>query len=753
MPDRKNSAAPSASAKREEGKKEKNTNRGVNMVSTISSSRNIKPEIEDVKPIPKQVRKRDGSIVPFKKQKITAVILKAIKAVNETTTEKAEDICNKVIKDLNKQYRYENDIPSVEGIQDLVERNLILAKLPDTAKAFILYRDLHNRMRNINNLLDIAGKINSYIDKADWKVHSDSEIDYHLQGMYKKIVDEVSERYWMNEIYTKEMRELHDNKDFHIHKSSALSSYCAGWDFEDLLRVGFTGVPGNVSSGPAKHMRSALGQLVNFFYTLTNETPDGAVAVSSLDTYLAPFVYYDKLSYKEVKQNLQEFVYNMNMPTKSGGQVVFSNITLDLTVPKHMKDQAVIIGGEYQEKKYGNFQKEMDMINTALAEIYTTGDSKGRVFSWPIPTYNITKDFDWDNPAYQGIWEMTAKYGVPYFANFVNSDMKPEDARSMCCRLRLDKRELYKRGGGLFGANPLTGSIGYVTINMPRLGYLYKGDKKAYLARLDYLMDIASQNLEMKREFIENLTEKGLYPYSKFYLRAVKEKSGHYWTNHFSTIGLVGMNESCINFLGKDLTTPEGRKFALEVLDYMNNKLKKLQDKTGQMYNLEASPAEGTSYATAKKDKELFPDIVVANEAEYKDGAEPFYTNSTQLPVDFPGDVFDALDLQDEIQCKYTGGTVFHTFIGERLENGESAKQLVKKITGKYKLPYVTLTPTFSVCESHGYVNGEHFECPDCGNECKVYSRVVGKIAPVQRWNPGKKAEFKIRNEFNINEQ
>jgi len=707
----------------------------------ITNKQEVRPQVEGI-------LKRSGNVAPFQKKKITTAIWKAIRSVNEADYSKAIEVSNKVVLEVNKRWGHSEIIPTVEEVQDIVEKQLILSRLPETAKAYILYRDLHNRMRNINNLLDIAAKINSYINKDDWKVHSDSEIDYHLQGLYKKIVDEVSERYWMNEVYTPLMRELHENEDFHIHKCSALSSYCVGWDIQDLLMVGFTGVPGNVSSAPAKHMRSALGQLMNFFYTLTNEAPDGAVAVSSLDTYLAPFIAYDKLDYKHVKQNLQEFIFNMNMPTKSGGQVVFSNVTLDLKCPPSMKDQPVIIGGKLMDKKYGDFQEEMDMFNQALAEVYAEGDAKGRAFSWPIPTYNITKDFDWDNPAYDNIWEMTAKYGIPYFANFVNSDMDPDDARSMCCRLRLDKRELRKRGGGLFGAYPLTGSIGYVTINLPRLGYLYKGDKKQFFDRLGFLMDVSSENLQIKRKVIEEFTEKGLYPYSKFYLRNIKEKSGHYWSNHFNTIGLVGMNEACLNYLGKPIESKEGHKFALEVLDFMNKKLLEYQDKTGQMYNLEASPAEGTSYSLARKDKMLYPDIIVANEAEVKQGAEPFYTNSSQLAVDFTGDLFEALDLQDDIQCKYTGGTVFHAFIGERLASGKEAKELIKKISSNYKLPYFTITPTFSICESHGYINGEHFKCPKCDSECKVYSRVVGKIAPVQRWNPGKKAEFSIRDEF-----
>lgn len=699
--------------------------------------------------MPAKILKRDGTLVDFKKSKITQAIWKAMKAVGNGTFEQAVEVSDKVVRDLIKQVKKSGQMPTVEQTQDLVEKNLMLSKFTDVAKSYILYRELHSRHRNVHNLMDIASQVDGYLDRADWKVNENSEIDYTLQGLYKYISDEVSEKYWMNEVYTSEMRDLHENADFHIHKSSSLSSYCVGWDLQDLLLSGFQGVPGNVSSGPAKHFRSALGQLVNFMYTLTQETPDGAVAISAFDTYLAPFIRADKLEYDEVKQGIQEFIYNMNVPTKVGGQVVFSNITLDLECPEYMKTQPVIIGGRYQETTYGQYQPEMDMINKALTEVYTKGDRNGRAFTWPIPTYNITKGFDWDNKNLEGLWEMTAKYGIPYFSNFVNSDMNPEDARSMCCRLRIDNRELHKRGGALFGSNPLTGSIGYVTINMPRLGYNYKGDKKAYLARLGYLMDKASESLQMRRELIENMTEKGLYPYSKFYLRNVKEKSGKYWSNHFNTIGLVGMNESCINFLGKDITTPEGQAFTLEVMDFMNKKMVEYQVKTGVMYNLEASPAESTAYKLAKNDKRTYPDIIVANEKDViENDAEPYYTNSTQLPVEFTDDIFEALDLQDEIQTKYTGGTVFHGFLGERMSSGEEVKKLVKKVTENYKLPYFTITPTFSVCESHGYISGEHFECPTCGKEARVYSRVVGKIAPVQRWNLGKKAEFKDRNEF-----
>lgn len=702
--------------------------------------------------MPQKAKKRDGRIVEFDQKKIEHAINKAMNAVGEGSQKDAEKISENVVKQIKKLYDKKDKIADVEEIQDIVEKELIYANLADTAKAYILYRDLHSRQRSIHNLLDIGEHIKSYLDRSDWKVNANSSIDFHLQGMHKNMTEKISEMYWMNEVYDEEMRDLHFNKDFHIHKSGALSSYCVGWDLQDILLVGFTGVPGNVTSAPAKHLGSALGQLVNFMYTLTNEAPEGAVAVSGLDTYLAPFIRQDNLSYKQVKQALQEFIYNMNVPTKSGGQVVFSNITLDLKVPSHMKDESVIIGGEYQKETYGQYQKEMDMFNKALVEVYTQGDSKGNAFMWPIPTYNIDKDFDWDNPVYEGLWDMTAKYGIPYFANFVNSDMNPDDVRSMCCRLRIDNTVLQKRGGGFFGANPLTGSIGYTTINLPRIGYLNKGDKEGFFDRLGYLIDKSAEVLNLRRQLIEDFTEKGMYPYSKFYLRKVKERTGKYWSNHFNTVGMIGMNEACLNFMGKDITTPEGQEFANEVMDFMNRRLLEIQERDDVLYNLEASPAEGASYAIAKKDKELYPDIIVADEEAWKNGAEPYYTNSTQLPVGYTEDLFEALDLQDDLQSKYTGGTVLHGFLGERLNSGEEVKQLVQKVTENYKLPYFTLTPTFSVCESHGYISGEHFTCPKCGEECQVYSRVVGKIAPVSRWNKGKKQEFQDRLEFEVDE-
>jgi ribonucleoside-triphosphate reductase len=537
-----------------------------------------------------------------------------------------------------------------------------------------------------------------------------------LQGLNNHVSSAISAHYWLHKVYPQEVRDAHSNADIHIHDLQTLAAYCCGWDLKELLMKGFGGVESKVTSGPAKHFRTALGQIVNFFYTLQGETAD-AQAFSSFDTYLAPFISYDNLTYHDVKQCIQEFLFNMNVPTRVGFQTPFTNITLDLVVADMMKDEPVIIGGKFQDKTYKDFTKEMEMINLAFTEVMTAGDANGRVFTFPIPTYNITKDFDWDKPVVEKIMEMTAKYGIPYFSNFVNSDMKPEDARSMCCRLRLDNRELRKRGGGLFAANPLTGSIGVVTINLARIGYL-ADDKADFMARVEKMMQIARQSLELKRKVVEKFTEEGLYPYSRYYLQDIKSRYGEYWKNHFNTIGINGMNEAAINLLGQDITTPSGHEFAKEVLNFMREKLMDYQIDSNNLYNLEATPAEGTSYRFAKADKLKYPDIICANEKAYRErGAEPYYTNSSQLPVDFTDDIFAALDLQDDLQTRYTGGTVFHGFVGERMPSPASTKQLVKKIAERYHLPYFTVTPTFSVCPVHGYISGEHFFCPKCDAE------------------------------------
>lgn len=687
-----------------------------------------------------KVIKRNGMEEEFNKEKIINAVYKAFKAVDEGEYHEAMSIADEVTKYIEENF---DGYANVEQIQDIVEQFLIRDGFAKAAKAYILYRKQHQDMREFKNMfMDIEKMVDEYIGKLDWRVNENSNMSYSLQGLNNHIASTITANYWLNKIYPKEVRDAHVNGDLHIHDLSLLSVYCCGWDLKDLLISGFTGVEGKVQSKPPKHFRSALGQIVNFFYTLQGEAA-GAQAFSNFDTYLAPFIYYDKLSYKEVKQSLQEFIFNINVPTRVGFQTPFTNITMDLVVPDILADEPVIIGGKAMNRSYKEFQKEMDMLNMAFAEVMMEGDANGRIFTFPIPTYNITKDFDWESPVIDKIMEMTAKYGLPYFSNFVNSDLNPEDARSMCCRLRLDNRELRKRGGGLFGANPLTGSIGVVTINMPRIGFLSK-TKDEFFKRLEKQMDTARKSLEIKRKVLEKMTEMGLYPYSKFYLRDIKKRFGSYWQNHFNTIGLIGMNEALLNFMGVGITSDEGRNFALEILDFMRHKLEEYQLESNYLYNLEASPAEGASYRLAKKDKELYKDIITAGDDV------PYYTNSTQLPVDFTEDIFTALDLQDELQTKYTGGTVFHGFLGESISDPDTCKALVKKIAYNYRLPYYTITPTFSICDNHGYISGEHFTCPQCGKECEVYSRVVGYYRPLQNWNEGKKKEFADRKEFVI---
>lgn len=590
--------------------------------------------------------------------------------------------------------------------------------------------------------------VDDYLKKLDWQVKENSNMTYSIQGLNNYISSAISKNYWLNKIYTPQIKQAHENGDIHIHDLNIISTYCVGWDLKDLLTEGFTGVDGKVKCAPPKHFRTALGQIVNFLYTMQGEAA-GAQAFSNFDTLLAPFVRYDNLDYAQVKQAMQEFVFNLNVPTRTGFQTPFTNITMDMTVPSYYAEAPVIIGGELMEETYKEFQKEMNLINKAYFEVVMQGDYTGKVFTFPIPTYNITKDFDWENPELEGLWEMTAKYGIPYFSNFVNSDMKPEDARSMCCRLRIDNRELEYRGGGLFGSNPLTGSVGVVTINLPRIGYLANNEAE-FFQMLCRNMELARESLEIKREVIEEYTDKNLYPYTKFYLRDIKARFGVYWKNHFSTIGLVGMNEACENLLGKNIGTKEGKEFALKVMDYMRNMISNFQKETGHNYNLEATPAEGTTYRLARLDKQKFDAIKCANEHEYKSGAKPFYTNSTQLPVNYTDDIFELLDNQDDLQTRYTGGTVVHIFAGERVYDTNVVKNLIKKVCENYKLPYFTFSPTFSICPTHGYVAGEHFTCPDCGANCEVFSRVVGYISPVNQWNEGKAEEFKLRKTFDI---
>jgi ribonucleoside-triphosphate reductase len=571
-------------------------------------------------------------------------------------------------------------------------------------------------------------------------------MSFSLQGLNNHIFSAVNSSYWLNRLYPKNVRDAHINGDIHLHDLYILAVYCCGWDLRDLLMRGFGGVPGKIDCSPPKHFRTALGQVVNFFYTIQGEAA-GAVAFSNFDTYLAPFIRHDGLGPEGVQQALQEFIFNMNVPTRVGFQTPFTNLTMDLVVPSTLADEHVILGGEPQSETYGEFQDEMDLLNRTFAELMLEGDASGRVFTFPIPTYNITPDFDWDNPTLDPVWRMTAKYGIPYFSNFVNSDMDPEDVRSMCCRLRLSNKELRKRGGGLFGSNPLTGSIGVVTLNMPRIGYMAK-DEDDFFQRVSSLMDVAKESLLIKRRVVEHFTDAGLYPYSCHYLDGIKERTGAYWTNHFNTIGLNGMNEALLNFMGVDLKDQEGREFASRVLDFMRERLWEYQEETDQLFNLEASPAEGTSYRFALLDRDRYPDIITA--ASHVEGGEPYYTNSTQLPVDATDDLFQALDWQDGLQAKYTGGTVMHVYLGERLPSIEATKELVRRIAHNYELPYFTITPTFSVCPTHGYLSGEHFTCPKCEDEqsCEVYSRVVGYLRPVQQWNKGKRSEYDQRETF-----
>lgn len=693
----------------------------------------------------KFVRKRDGRLEPFDQERITNAIWKAAKAVGGKDRELANTLSDKVLDKLLDKFGMEG-VPTVEEIQDLVEKVLIENGHARTAKAYILYRKQHQDIRELAALLSSADLVDQYLDVQDWRVRENSNMSYSLQGLNNYLSSTVIAKYWITRIYPKEIADAHFSGALHIHDLGVLGPYCVGWDIKDLLLSGFGGVHAKIESVPAKHFRTALGQVVNFFYTLQGEAA-GAQAFSNFDTYLAPFIHYDRLDEKEIEQALQEFFFNMNVPTRVGFQTPFTNVTLDLTVPEFMKDEPVIVGGTIKNETYGEMQEEVDMFNLAFTKMMKKGDSKGRVFTFPIPTYSITKDFDWDNGVCQRLFEVTAKYGVPYFSNFIKSDMKPEDVRSMCCRLRIDNRELRKRGGGFFGANPLTGSIGVVTINLPRIGYLEK-DEDEFFERLGEMMEVAKGSLEIKRKVLEKFTESGLYPYSRRYLRMVKEGFGKYWKNHFSTIGLVGMNEALLNLFGRGIETPEGLEFATKVLTFMRDKLADFQEETGSIYNLEATPAEGTSYRLAHIDKREYSDIVVANGEYLSRGVEPFYTNSSQLPVDCEMDLFEALEHQDNLQTLYTGGTVFHAYLGERVHSWKAAAELVRKMAWNSRLPYFTLTPTFSICPNHGYISGEHRKCPTCGRRCEVYSRVVGYLRPVDQWNDGKQAEFAIRKKF-----
>lgn len=662
-----------------------------------------------------QIRKRSGEIVDFSQQKIKEAVYKAALSVEIDDKALAEKLSEEVVMKLSKKF-HKNSIPAVEEIQDLVEEVLIENKQIKTAKAYILYRDQHRQLRELSKATSDEKLMEDYLGRADWRLKENSNMSFSVQGLNNYIASAVSARYWLNKLYPQAIRDAHINGDLHIHDLGLLAPYCCGWDLKDLLIKGFGGVPEKVQSKPPKHFRSALGQIVNFFYTMQGEAA-GAQAFANFDTYLAPFIRYDGLSFKEVKQGLQEFMFNINVPTRVGFQTPFTNVTLDVTPSKLVGEENVIVGGQIMPEKYKDFQPEMDIFNQAFAEVMIEGDSTGRVFGFPIPTYMIDKNFDWDRESLKPVWEMTAKYGVPYFSNFVNSDMDRDDARSMCCRLRLDNRELRKRGGGLFGANPLTGSLGVVTINLARIGYLAKGNKEDFKNRIYKLMDVAKESLEIKRKIIEKFSEDGLYPYSRHYLADIKARFGTYWQNHFNTIGINGMNEALLNLMGKDITTPEGHSFALEVMDAMRERLMDFQNETNNLYNLEATPGEGCTYRFAKKDLELYPEMIFANTEATKNGAAPYYTNSTHLPVGFSEDIFAALDLQDDLQIKYTGGTVLHGYLGERLPDGNAAKKLAKRIIENYRLPYFTITPTFSICPKHGYLAGEHKYCPKCDEE------------------------------------
>ncbi|MGQ9565120.1 MAG: ribonucleoside triphosphate reductase [Candidatus Bathyarchaeales archaeon] len=693
----------------------------------------------------KFVRKRDGKLETFDQERITNAIWKAAKAVGGTDRELAKKLSDQVLAEIQRRFG-EEGVPTVEEIQDIVEKTLIENRYARTAKAYILYRKQHQDLRELATLLSSADLVDQYLEIEDWRIRENSNMSYSLQGLNNYLSSTVIAKYWITRIYPPAIAEAHFSGDVHIHDLGVLGPYCVGWDLRDLLASGFGGVRGKIECKPAKHLRTALGQIVNFFYTLQGEAA-GAQAFSNFDAFLAPYIHYDKLSQRDVEQALQEFFFNMNVPTRVGFQTPFTNLTFDLTVPEFMKDEAVIIGGKATGDTYGSMTEEMEMFNIAFAEVMNKGDAIGRVFTFPIPTYNVTKNFPWESLVTQKIFEVTAKYGAPYFSNFVNTDMKPEDVRSMCCRLRIDNRELRKRGGGLFGANPLTGSIGVVTLNLPRIGYLAK-DEDEFFERLTTLMELAKDSLEIKRKVLEKFTENGLYPYSKHYLHNVKARFGKYWKNHFSTIGLVGMNEAILNLFGYGIATTEGLEFAVKVLTFMREKLADFQQQTENIYNLEATPAEGASYRLARIDKKKHPDIVVANEKHLSKGAEPFYTNSTHLPVDFEGDIFEVLEHQDKLQTLYTGGTVLHIFLGERLYSWKSALELIRKVSWNSHLPYFTLTPTFTICQTHGYVNGAYPQCPICGAASEVYSRVVGYLRPVDQWNDGKQAEFAIRRTY-----
>ncbi|MCI5900291.1 MAG: ribonucleoside triphosphate reductase [Lachnospiraceae bacterium] len=686
-----------------------------------------------------KVVKRDGEIADFDLKKIGSAIEKAFDATQMQYNDDMVELLDlRVTADFQKKIKDEKI--DVESIQDSVENVLVQAGYADVAKAYILYRKQREKIRNMKStILDYKEIVDSYVKVEDWRVKENSTVTYSVGGLILSNSGAVTANYWLSEIYDEEIAEAHRNADIHLHDLSMLTGYCAGWSLKQLITEGLGGIEGKITSAPARHLSVLCNQMVNFLGIMQNEWA-GAQAFSSFDTYLAPFVKIDNLSYREVKKCIESFVYGVNTPSRWGTQAPFSNITLDWTVPSDLAELPAIVGGKPQDFCYKDCKKEMDMINRAFIETMIEGDANGRGFQYPIPTYSITKDFDWsDTENNRLLFEMTAKYGTPYFSNYINSDMEPSDVRSMCCRLRLDLRELRKKSGGFFGSGESTGSIGVVTINLPRIAYLSK-TKEEFFKRLDHMMDISARSLKIKREVISKLLEEGLYPYTKRYLGT--------FNNHFSTIGMIGMNEAGLNaaWLRKDLTHVETQEFAREVLNHMRDRLVLYQEEYGDLYNLEATPAESTTYRLAKHDKERYPDIITASE----DGHTPYYTNSSHLPVGYTSDIFDALDIQDELQTLYTSGTVFHAFLGEKLPDWKAAATLVRKIAENYSLPYYTLSPTYSVCKEHGYLAGEHFTCPICGKKSEVYSRITGYYRPVQNWNDGKTEEYKNRKLYDV---
>ena len=686
-----------------------------------------------------QVKKRDGKIVDFNISKITEAIIQAFEAQNTQYHPNVIDfLLLKVTADFESKIK--DELVSVEDIQDSVESVLVQAGYADVAKAYILYRRMHEKMRNIRStILDYKDVVDSYVKITDWRVKENSTVTYSVGGLILSNSGAITANYWLSEIYDDEISNAHRNADIHIHDLSMLTGYCAGWSLKQLIQEGLGGVPGKITSAPAKHLSTLCNQMVNFLGIMQNEWA-GAQAFSSFDTYLAPFVKVDNLSYESVKKCIESFIYGVNTPSRWGTQAPFSNITLDWTVPADLKDLPAIVGGKEMDFTYGDCKEEMDMINRAFIETMIEGDANGRGFQYPIPTYSITSNFDWSETTNNKLlFEMTSKYGTPYFSNYINSEMEPSDVRSMCCRLRLDLRELRKKSGGFFGSGESTGSVGVVTINMPRIAYLAT-DKEDFYKRLDKLMDISARSLKIKRNVITKLLDEGLYPYTKRYLGT--------FNNHFSTIGLIGMNEVGLNaaWIKKDMTSPETQEFSKEVLNHMRERLSDYQEKYGDLYNLEATPAESTTYRLAKHDIKRYPDIVTAAE----EGGTPYYTNSSHLPVSYTSDIFDALDIQDELQTLYTSGTVFHAFLGEKLPDWQAAANLVRKIAENYKLPYYTLSPTYSVCKDHGYLAGEQEKCPVCGCQTEVYSRITGYYRPVRNWNDGKTQEYKERKVYDI---